>query len=318
MLSVFYATTLQLGVSASSVWRSAVTLLLAIAACATYVSLINDVSDRAEDAAAGKPNRIAGRSARTIAFVVATPIAVGLAFVFLLRDDLLLVAWYLAAWASFSLYSLPPFRLKARGILGVLADASGAHLFPTLFAVVLAGRAANRPVSVGWLLACGVWAFAYGLRGIIWHQLSDADSDRRVGVRTFVQIRSPQTVARFGTFLVFPVEVAALGAMLLLLPGAIPAALLGVYALFGIARTMATDVNNIIVAPQPHSRVVLSEYYECFLPIAVLSASALRHPLDWWVLAVHLLLFHRRPRNVLGDVWRIVRAASAEGRGANR
>jgi hypothetical protein len=43
--------------------------------------------------------------------------------------DRLSLSLYIMSWVAFSLYSIPPARLKTKGILGVLADASGAHLF---------------------------------------------------------------------------------------------------------------------------------------------------------------------------------------------
>ena len=115
-----------------------VSLLLALAPCAAYVSLVNDVTDRADDHRAGKTNRMAGRPAWQAALILAAPLGVAAVFTILWLDDLPLVVAYWCAWGAFTLYSVPPFRLKRRGILGVVADASGAHLFPTLVAALLA------------------------------------------------------------------------------------------------------------------------------------------------------------------------------------
>ncbi|MEP6571904.1 MAG: UbiA family prenyltransferase [Gemmatimonadota bacterium] len=314
ILSAFYATALMLGVAVSSLWLPALTLLLSIIACAAYVSLINDVTDRREDAAAGKPNRIEGRSALVKAAMLAVPIIAGFGFVILWRDDPLLVMLYLGAWVAFALYSLPPFRFKARGILGVLADASGAHLFPTLLAVMIACRGANRIVSLGWIVAVGTWAFACGVRGILWHQLVDLRSDALIGARTFAQRYSAHTVSRLGTFVIFPLEVAALAVLLWQLSDAASIVMLVVYGAFAVARTSRMGVSNVIVVPKPRYRTVMNEYYECFLPIALLGASALRHPGDWLVLAIHLVLFRERPRQILIDAWQTVRV----GREARR
>src|SRR4029077_12941145 len=95
------------------------------------------------------------------------------------------MASYVGVWAAFSLYSIPPFRLKGRAALGLIADASGAHLFPVLVAALLALRARGDGLDPTWVAACGAWAFAFGLRGILWHQLFDIDNDRKAGVHTF-------------------------------------------------------------------------------------------------------------------------------------
>jgi 4-hydroxybenzoate polyprenyltransferase len=307
IFAVFYATALTLGVPVSTLWLQAVTLLLSLVPGAAYVSVINDVTDRADDAAAGKPNRIAGRPRPVVVALVALPIAAGLAFAFLWRGDGLLLSLYLAAWAAFSLYSLPPFRFKTRGILGVLCDAGGAHLFPTLVAVVLACRGANRAVDLRWLAAAGVWAFANGIRGILWHQLSDVENDRSAGVHTFAERHSPRLLVRLGTFVVFPLELAALAALLWRVPSAWPAVALAAYVAVEGVRAYAFRLNPVIVKPKPRFRIVLHEYYELYLPVGILLASALRYPFDWLALAAHLLLFNGRLRLTLSDVaqmWR--------------
>jgi 4-hydroxybenzoate polyprenyltransferase len=242
-----------------------------------------------------------------VAVLVALPVLAGLVFSFLWRHDALLLSFYLAAWLAFSLYSLPPFRFKARGILGVLCDASGAHLFPTLVAVVLAYRGAGDPVRFSWLITVGVWAFACGLRGILWHQLTDRDNDRSAGVRTFAERHPPHVAERLGTYVVFPIELAALAALLRQLRSPWPLLLLAFYALLVIARVRWFGMRVVIVRPKPRFLIVLHEYYDGFLPLAILLASSLRHHLDFVVLAVHLALFPRRLRQTVKDIVKLVR-----------
>lgn len=274
---------------------------------AAYVSVINDLSDREEDLASGKSNRFAAGSRFFGSAMVAITAGAGVAFCVLWRNDPLLLTFYLAAWLAFSLYSLPPFRFKTRGILGVLCDASGAHLFPTLVAVVLAFRGAEKPVSALWLASIGTWAFANGVRGILWHQLTDVENDRRAGVRTFAFRHAPQTVVRIGTFVAFPLELLALAAMLWQLRSPWPVAFLAAYALLVHLRVLRWQMNVVVVAPKERFLILMHEYYDALLPIAVLIASALRHPYDWAVLAIHLVIFPSRPLQVLRDavqLWR--------------
>src|SRR5690349_9955647 len=167
-----------------SLWMGALSLLLAIIPAAIYASLINDVTDLAGDLRAGKRNSLAGRSRSFVATLVAIVIAVGFFFAWLWRDDAALLWCYLATWLAFSLYSLPPLRLKERGAAGVLCDAAGEHLFPALVAVLLACRGAQRAVNGSWIAAVAVWALAFGLRGIVWHQLTDIANDRAADFRT--------------------------------------------------------------------------------------------------------------------------------------
>ena len=305
IFSAFYATAVLLHVPVTSLWMAAITILLSMVPGAAYVSVINDLTDREEDLAAGKPNRLIGRSPWTTAALILITVAFGLVFAWLWRKDTLLLSCYLAAWLAFSLYSLPPFRFKTRGILGVLCDASGAHLFPTLVAVVLAFRAAGRPVDAIWIASVGAWAFANGLRGILWHQLTDAANDRSAGVRTFVQRHSPELASRLGTFVVFPIELLALAAMLVQLRSFWPIALLVIYAMLAIRRVRRWQLNAVIVTPKPRYFIAMHEYYGVFFPVALLVASSLQHPRDVLTLVVHLLLFPVRFLQMLDDAWKL-------------
>jgi 1,4-dihydroxy-2-naphthoate octaprenyltransferase len=275
----------------SALWRAALLVLISIAPGAAYVSVINDLTDRDEDLAAGKANRLAGRSRATAALFLAIPIAVGVVICYLWRDDALLLSLYLAAWLAFSLYSIPPFRFKTRGILGVLCDASGSNLFPSLVAVILAYRAAYRPVSFLWLAAVGAWTMANGIRGILWHQLTDVDNDRAAGVRTFVERHPPHVAIRLGTYIAFPLELLALAVILWQIRSPLPLLFLGIYAFVASKRLRHWSMNAVIVAPKPRYLIVLHEYYGLYLPLAILIASALRHPLDWLALAIHICIF---------------------------
>lgn len=293
-------------VPVSALWLPLLLTLLALVPGAAYVSVINDLTDREEDLASGKPNRMAGTSPLLGAILVTITAGAGIAFCIFRRDDTLFLTVYLAAWLAFSLYSLPPFRFKTRGILGVLCDASGAHLFPTLVAVVLAFRGAGKPVSALWLASIGTWAFANGVRGILWHQLTDVENDRRAGVRTFA-LRHPQhVVVRIGTIL-FPIELLALAAMLVQMRSWWPVGFLAAYALLMYLRILRWHMKVVVVAPKERFLIAMHEYYDAFLPVSIVIASAVRHPWDWLVLAIHLVLFPARAWQVVRDLakmWR--------------
>ncbi len=306
ILAAMYGTALLLDVALSAIWPALLVALAAIVPGAAYVSLINDATDRDDDLAAGKQNRLANHSRTYAAVLIAATGAAGLAFSVLWRRDALLQPLYLAAWLAFSLYSLPPFRWKARGILGVIADASGANLFPTLVAVVVTFRWAGHPVSVPWMVAVGVWAFMNGLRGILWHQLSDAEHDRQAIVRTFAQRHDARWIARLGALVILPIEVAGLAAMLWQMWSVIPVIFLALHVRLTVARVRTWNIHAVIVAPKPRYLIVLHEYYDGFLPLSVLCAATLRCPADGSVLAIHFLLFSRRVRQAVADAWKLL------------
>ena len=291
--SIFYATAYTEHVSVAAIWPAAVALLLALAPCAAYVSLVNDLSDRVDDRRAGKDNRMAGRPGWQAALILAAPLLVAVAFMILWRDDLPLVVAYLCAWGAFTLYSVPPFRFKRRGILGVIADASGAHLFPTLVAALLAYRAGGKPVDWFWLGAVAAWAFGCGLRGILWHQLYDLEADRKAAVETFVQRHSRRAAVRLAVYGALPIELVALAALLWRMHSPWPLLLLLVYAAFAIVKSRVWDLAIVIVQPRERYAILGMEYYTLLFAVGILLSCVLRYPADWAVVIAHLLVFPR-------------------------
>lgn len=307
-LALFYATSLSLGAGIAELAPAILLLLAALIPGAAYVSIINDLADREDDRRAGKANRMAAAPRGLAWLAVGLPLAAGLAVAWHWRDDPLLLGFYLAAWVSFTLYSVPPFRLKARGLAGLAADASGAHLFPTLVAVVLACRASEAAPDPLWLAGAGLWAFAHGLRGILWHQLLDSEADEAGGVRTFVQ-RVPRAQAlALGRFVAWPVELAALALLLWKLgePGPVVGLLL--YALLVRQRLRIFRMQAVIVEPRPRHLLLLNEYYVLFLPLSLLVQSTLARPVDGLILLAHLIVFPAGAAIAGRDAWKLRRS----------
>lgn len=315
VLAAMYASAFLLRVSIFSLLPLIFIVLVALAACAAYVSVINDFTDRADDVASGKTNRLVGKSSSFIGAVIAFCILSGLAVAVYGFHDRLLLLLYSGSWVAFTLYSLPPIRLKERRSLGVLADACGAHLFPTLLAVAAVYRWTRQPFDLIWLVSVGVWSFSFGIRGILWHQLSDLHYDASINLRTFVSAHRTESLRRLGNFIIFPIEITAFAIMLLHTLCAAAIALLGFYAVINFLRGRLYGSHFCIVEPKPKfHHIVMHEYYEVFFPLAFILASSTQHPVDAFVLVVHGLLFPKRWRNTAIETALIVRALWRLGR----
>jgi hypothetical protein len=163
ILATIYTTAAISRIPFPSLWPVVALALPALIVCASYVSVLNDLTDARDDQASGKPGRWRRESRIVPALLLAGCMAAGGGFLIVWRKETLLFYTYLLSWLAFTLYSAPPFRLKVRGIWGVLADASGAHLFPTLFAVVLVYHW-NRPEAASqWTILIALWSFAAGV-----------------------------------------------------------------------------------------------------------------------------------------------------------
>jgi 4-hydroxybenzoate polyprenyltransferase len=158
MLAIAYATGLSAGKNLYELTPRLCILLLGIIIGAVYVSIVNDFTDRKEDEASGKHNRLRNLSPQVRWFLILAPVVTGFFFAYFFLSDTLSIAMYTLCWIAFSLYSIPPFRLKKRGLSGVLADASGAHLFPTLFLLSSTAYYFNIHINWFWFSVNGVWS----------------------------------------------------------------------------------------------------------------------------------------------------------------
>lgn len=292
VLGTFYATVCLVGAQAVPLLPRLLLLLLALVVGATYVSVLNDWTDLADDLAAGKPNHLVARPAVFPALVVGGCLAAGLGLgAWLWHASPLCAGLYLGSWVAFSAYSLAPVRLKQRGLAGVLADASGSYFFPQLLAVATAGAWAGRQVPGRWYAAVGLWALGCGVRNILYHQLEDVEPDALAGVRTWVTQRGVGFTQRVGQRVAFPAEALGLGAVVLLSGQFWPVFALAAYlALEGVKWRLWGHSARVLA---PHTRILLNEYYEVFYPLGFLLALIESEPAALLALGVQVLLFAR-------------------------
>jgi len=277
-------------------------LLLSIIIGAVYVSVINDITDIKEDAKAGKKNRMAGISKWQQTLIVSLCLIAGLFFGYLIYPDKISLFFYAMAYVVFSLYSIPPFRLKKRGIWGVFCDASGAHLFPTLLiAYNLAAVSGTVPNPV-WIIAVGIWALCYGLRGILWHQFYDRENDLASGTTTFVSKVDPANF-KLQEMALFTIEVCALCVMLWYIINPVIIQFVVFYLILVLIRKLSFKYKTtFIISPKnaPY-QLLLNDYYLVFLPLSLLVTFSLNYKYGWIILLVHMLLFSQKIRHVAHD-----------------
>jgi 1,4-dihydroxy-2-naphthoate octaprenyltransferase len=294
LLAIGYATALNSG---RSLWEAAPYLLyimLALVLGAAYVSVINDITDMTEDLSIGKKNRMAGVRPSLRWIFPTLALVAGAVYLASFYPHWLIIALGVMPWVAFSAYSIPPVRLKKRGFWGVLADASGAHVFTSLFMVASMSYYTGQAIDWIWFGAVGVWALCYGLRGILWHQFVDRDNDIRSGVRTFATEVDPESFDR-PTAVILTFELVALGLMLWRIGKPLPVVFLIFYMLFVLAcsRKLGFRIVVIRMPPgQPYPFLILfGDYYQVFLPVALLLRAALAFQYDWVILLAHLVLF---------------------------
>lgn len=279
-------------------------VILAIIFGAVYVSVINDITDIDEDRIANKKNAMMeiSKSARSI--ILSLCILVGLVFSYkLFYPDILSLICYVLAYLVFTLYSTPPFRLKSRGILGVLCDAMGAHFFPTLvvsLSIIFYLKIAPNEM---WTISIAAWAFFYGLRGILWHQFQDRENDIESNTHTFASKINPKKFKNFES-IIFTIELIFLSGVMALLNNKLIIISIVAYMMLIIARRIILkyEISLIITPRNAPYQLLMNEFYIVFLPLALLIEISLKNQYGWVILCSHVLLFPMQILKVCKDL----------------
>lgn len=306
LLAIGYATTLM---SAVPLYRIALWLfflLVSLVVGAIYVSVINDITDLEEDLASGKSNRIQQIPEKLRWTIPTACIFFGIIFGYFLYPDLLSCLLYLLSWIVFSCYSIKPIRLKNRGILGVFADGCGSHLFPSLLMVSSVSYITHQEINWVWFASVGIWAFCYGLRGILWHQFADRANDIKVNLHTYASKIEPGEF-KMRSILLVTLELIALSILLTQLGLLAPYMALLLYLVLLYLRYAAYK-NQVVLVIKPNSgsfQILMADYYQMFFPISLLVFASITDNYNVIVLIAHILLFPYLLRLAIYDYTRI-------------
>lgn len=248
-------------------------MVLASASAGIWASVINDFTDLDQDRLAGKSTPMMQLSPPSRRAVVAGSVLLNAAAALALQRYPVSLLLLVANWITFVVYSVPPIRIKERGALGVIAIALGEHVLLGLLAVSLVLETTGMPLASApapWLLAYLGWSTAYGMRGIIWHQILEIQNDRRAGCKTLGASIGETRLARIGEWYVFPFEIFCFFLLLLLSHDSIFPVLLPIYAITEWLRCKCWGCNMVIAAPKPNMRFIMLEYYQIYFPFAFL------------------------------------------------
>lgn len=280
-------------------------LIISLIPGAAYVSILNDLTDIEDDKKAGKSNNFINNS--TLKGYILLGICLLLGLIVCSFLDKYSLTFYLSAWIVFTLYSLPPIRLKNRGFLGVIADASGANMFPQLFAVALLSKWMNKQIDFTWLSIVGIWSLFWGIRVIIWHQLIDRKNDLKSSVKTFVQQVDLQTVIKLCERLTFPLEITAFIGILVYTNNFLSLFFIVLYAFCEWLRYIFWQTEVSIISISNDYRLVMDEYYNVFFPISfILLLVVILSPVFFIILLIYLIFFPSRIYQTIREIHKLI------------
>ena len=179
----------------------------------------------------------------------------------------------MAALALSAVYSLPPLRLKTRGVAGLVASTVAQRTAPLAIAFQALHAWGIGPALMLALGSC------IGLRFMVIHQLHDRENDQRAGLRTFATEHSPSGLARFASRVIFPVEIAC---------GCLMAGAISYSAPFFIIPFVLYLAKFPILHVRGFRPVILSygvfsDFYRMVLPIGVAVLLAADAPRFFWL-----------------------------------
>lgn len=284
-------------------------ILLTIIVGASFVSLLNDYTDLTIDHVAGKiekPTPLKRQRKMSQVIIIGFLLVVMGGFVY--RGFLSALFFFYLSVVAFCLYSLPPFRWKDRGILGVLCDAIGAVLAPQLLFIFALASWYDWPMDAVWLSALAILSLSVGMRGILWHQYDDRDNDIITKTQTFATQVDFSHVKKY-EWLFIAVELLCFSVLGKDLPLLMLSTWLSIYlgmALFNRIRYGERLV--VVISDKTQSyQLVLLDFFSMVFPLGVLVWATWNNQENVIPLFIHLLLFHTTPKRYAQRILQVLR-----------
>ncbi len=270
--------------------------LLSITTISGFASmgyLVNDFFDREKDFAAGKENFLLNKSR----FVVGLLFLVSFIFLFFpwfqLPFNRISLWLILAEIILLLVYSLPPLRIKERGLAGVFTDALYAHSIPVILAGYTFSLAAQHSFSVLPVMFLFLWQLAMGVRNILLHQYNDRSLDSKVGNKTWV-IQSNENTFRQQIEITILAEISLSLIFFLLLSFDLflffPVAL--VIFFLAVMASIRFKENGLRQMLLSQSRYFPNAVYEKWMPAVILFSLGFNNHYFWIILLLHTALFN--------------------------
>jgi hypothetical protein len=259
---------------------------------AVYVSVINDLTDLKDDFASNKTNRLQQISPLGRGIILSVCILLGILFVYFFLSSSISKLFYIAAWVAFSLYSIPPFRLKNKAVWGVFADACGSNVFPNLCIAAGMSEFCGIELYVFQYVFIAIWSLCYGLRGILWHQYVDVQNDLLVKINTLASKVDRSIIKKFEipilclevvAFCLFNATVGFWSLLITLL----------VYLIYVVLVAVYQNMNNAIILINDDKPWIflMGSFYQSFWPILLICLLGVKMPYFFILIPIHFLLF---------------------------
>ena len=300
-MCMFYAT-LNHPAPATSMISEITVLFLLLCLYASLGHIVNSYCDRKIDLAAGKPNALAAVSDTGGRELVAFVLIASLVTIFLIYVDqpVVLAMFYLAIVIAV-LYSMPPIRLKERGIFGLIAATIAQRTLPV--AIVFHALAVWNWTA----LALCLLSTLIGMRYIIVHQIKDESADLLARVQTVATTRGVTFLQHLLRKVVFPLELVTLVIVLFLMSMDLQSiGIATIMYIFWAALQWVVLDKNKESRFSVESYTVLADFYYIYWPLLLCALLVERNKIFWIVFIFTLVWLFRRLRREVVQIWRVI------------
>ncbi|MHC5861760.1 tetratricopeptide repeat protein [Nostoc sp.] len=306
LLAIAYAEIILMELPVIQSILTVLALLFSISSLAAYGHIVNDIFDIEVDERVSKNNSMAQFSSWQRLLLCILFAATGFVLPILMNFGTWAIILLGINYLLPTIYSAPPLRLKERGIWGVISDTAGAHAIPTLIfaATFLHLSTIPQPESIILTIAATAWSFCAGIRGILLHQLWDRENDLKSGVKTLVTSLDVEKVRFWISYIIFPIEILLLSLLVLVISRFAPI-LLVFFILYLLLKTINIKLalaNAFEPAPTRKANVALHDFYEVWLPLALITLLSIREPLFLILLLLHIILFYPSIKQRITDL----------------
>lgn len=302
LISFTYLFLLSGNVTTEKATTAFIASLLTIFGFAGFGYLTNDLSDRSSDALAGKENATSKLSKASIYSLLILFLVLAILPWYYLPFDSISIVLIASELVLFVIYAFPPFRLKEKGVFGLITDALYAHVVPAILASYTFILVSEKNFKDYYFLlsAILVWQFFSGLRNILSHQLKDYPNDLESHTKTFVtkvgkasgvKVMNAVIVFEAAGFLFFSWHLYQLNYWYIYC--------LGGYGFIAVLQFFILHLYSDEPTYKRVTNIFLDNFYVLFLPLLLLIAMIPIKTEVTYILAIHLIVFRNGLKTAL-------------------
>jgi 4-hydroxybenzoate polyprenyltransferase len=262
--------------------------------------LTNDLGDRNKDAAIAKENVSSNLSFANVLFLFLLFLSLSLFPWWYLPFHLISALLLMFQFLLFVLYAFPPFRLKEKGVWGLITDSLYAHVTPAILATYTFYKF-NQVLKQDLLyFVCTlvIWQFVLGLRNILFHQLKDYESDVNSNTNTFVTNYGIAKSEALCKFILLPLEILFFAVFT-----AFVSCFSYLYApliiLFWLYTLYETKTNKTEFTYRNFAYHFLDDLYIKWIPLFVLAILCFKDLSFIFLFVLHFLIFRNQIKTVI-------------------